>query len=75
MRSLVNSETASLLLEISNRGAVTGRELLQLCNENPPLKQQIEDQIARELKPSDKIEVIEALVIYDWQIEQNRPVI
>lgn len=63
------------LLKICNRGVVTGKELLQLCKENPPLKQQIEDQIARELKPSDKIDVIEAQVIYDWQVEQNRPVV
>lgn len=62
-------------LKISNRMVATGKELLDLCKENPPLKQQIENQIARELKPGDKIDVIEALVIYDWQIDQNRPVV
>ena len=49
--------------------------MLDLCQEDPPLKQQIENQIGRELNPGDKIDVIEALVIYDWQIEQNRPVV
>ena len=63
------------LLKISNKAVATGKELLDLCQENPPLKQQIENQIGRELNPGDKIDVIEALVIYDWQIEQNRPVV
>lgn len=62
-------------LKISNRTVATGKELLDSCKEDPPLKQQIEHQIARELKPGEKIDVIEALVIYDWQIEQNRPVV
>ena len=63
------------LLKISNRREVAGKDLLDLCKDNPPLKQQIENQIARELKRGDKIDLIEALVIYDWQIEQNRPVV
>ncbi|HQS58361.1 MAG: hypothetical protein B7Y56_09690 [Gallionellales bacterium 35-53-114] len=63
------------LLKITNKRVATGMELLDLCQEDPPLKQQIESQIGRELKLGDKIDVIEALVIYDWQIEQNRPVV
>ncbi|MDH4241847.1 MAG: restriction endonuclease [Phycisphaerae bacterium] len=63
------------LIKICNKRMVAGKEMLDLYNENLLLKQQIEDQIARELNPDDKIDVIEALVIYDWQIEQNRPVI
>jgi hypothetical protein len=63
------------LLKIANRRTVVGKELLDLSKDNPPLKQAIENQIGRELKPGETIDVIEALVIYDWQIEQNRPVI
>ena len=63
------------LIKITNMRIATGKELLNLCKHNPPLKQQIENQIDRELRPRDKIHVIEAVVIYDWQIEQNRPVV
>lgn len=63
------------LLKITNIRVVTGKELLDSYSNNPPLKREIENQIARELKPDDSIRVIEALVIYDWQIEQDRPVI
>jgi hypothetical protein len=63
------------LLKITNVRATTGKELLAACNENPPLKQEIERQISRDLKSSDTIQIVEALVLYDWQIEQNRPVV
>jgi len=63
------------LLKITNIRVSTGKELLDSCNDNPPLRREIENQIGRELKPGDKIHVIEALAIYDWQIKQNRPVV
>lgn len=63
------------LLKITNIRVAAGKELLDSCNDNPPLRREIENQIGRELKPGDKIQVIEALAIYDWQIEQNRPVV
>lgn len=63
------------LIKITNTRVAMGKELLRLCENNPPLKQQIENQIDQELKPSDEIHVIEAVVIYDWQIEQGRPVV
>lgn len=68
-------EGKTTLLKITNVRATTGKELLAACNENPSLKLEIERQISRELKFSDTIQIIEALVLYDWQIEQNRPVI
>jgi hypothetical protein len=40
-----------------------------------PPKQEIETQISRELQTGDNILVVEALILYDWQIEQNRPVV
>lgn len=70
-----NQNRENQLLKITHRRIATGSELLTLCEYNPPLKQQIENQIARELQPSDKIYVIEAPPVYDWQIEQNRPVV
>jgi len=68
-------EGKTTLLKITNVRATTGKELLAACNDNPPLKQEVERQISRVLKPSDTIQIVEALVLYDWQIEQNRPVI
>lgn len=70
-----DKEGKKTLLKISNMRVATGKEFLDSCKNNPLLKQEVENQIARELKPDDKIHVIEALVIYDWQIEQNRPIV
>lgn len=63
------------LLKVTNVRTVPGKELLESCAENPPLKQEIETQISRELQTGDNILVVEALILYDWQIEQNRPVV
>ena len=68
-------EGKTTLLNITNVRVTTGKELLAACKDNPPLKQEIERQIFREIKSSDAIQIVEALVLYDWQIEQNRPVI
>lgn len=70
-----DKEGKKTLLKISNVRVTTGKELLDACKDNPPLKQEIESQISRQLKPGDTIQIVEALVFYDWQIEQNRPVV
>lgn len=63
------------LLKITNVRIATGEELLDSCKADPPLKQEIENQLSRQIKPGDSVHVIEALVLNDWQIEQNRPVV
>jgi len=63
------------LLKITNSRMAMGSELLESYHDNPALKHAVENQIGRELKPKDKVHIIEAIVIYDWQIEQDRPVI
>ncbi len=70
-----DSEGNKTLLKITNVAAATGKELLESCKDNPLLKQDIENQLSGQIKTSDKVNVIEGLVIYDWQIDQNRPVI
>lgn len=70
-----NQTADQLLLKITNVRTVRGKELIDAYAENPPLKYQIESQISRELEPNDSLCVIEAKVISDWQIEQNRPVV
>lgn len=70
-----DNEGKKTLLKITNIRVTTGKELLDTCKDNPPLKQEIEHQISRQLKPGDNVQIVEALVIYDWQIEQNRPVV
>jgi hypothetical protein len=69
------TEGKKTLLRITNVRVATGKELLELCKDNAPLKQEIENQLSRQVKPVDSVHVIEALMIYDWQIEQNRPVV
>lgn len=68
-------EGKATLLKITNIRVTTGKELLAACKENPAVLQEIERQISRDLKSADTIQIIEALLLYDWQIEQNRPVI
>jgi hypothetical protein len=70
-----DTEGKKTLLKITNVRVAKGKELLELCKDNAPLKQEIENQLSRQVKPGDSVHVIEALMIYDWQIEQNRPVV
>lgn len=70
-----DKEGKKILLKITNVRVATDKELLDDCKDNPPLKQKIENQISRQLKPGDTVQIVEALVLYDWQIEQNRPVV
>jgi len=39
------------------------------------LKQEIESQTSRELKAEDTVVILKAVKLYDWQLEQNRPVL
>jgi hypothetical protein len=70
-----DNEGKKTLIRITSIRVSAGKELLDSCKDNPPLKQEIERQISRELKADAKIQIVEALVIYDFQIEQNRPVV
>lgn len=49
--------------------------MLELSKDDPLLRQGMEDQIGRAIKPADRIPVIEALRIYDWHLDPDRPVI
>ena len=70
-----DKEGKRTLLRITNVRFATGKELLDLCKDNPPLKQEIENQLLSRIEPSDSVHVIEALVLYGWQMDQNRPVV
>jgi hypothetical protein len=54
---------------------VAGKELLESCKDSLALKQDLQNQIPRPLQPDESILVVEAIVLHDWQIEQNRPVV
>lgn len=69
-----NKSGERTLLKITHMRVATGEELLRSYQDKPPLQQEIQDQLLKEIGPSDRIRVIEALMVYDWQIEQNRPV-
>lgn len=64
-----------VLVKITNTRSMKGSELLALFEDNPHLRCSVEQQIGRELKPKDKVHVVEAMVFHRWQIEQNRPVL
>ena len=64
-----------ILIKITSIRIVAGKKLLEACSGDPALKEVIESQISRTLKSEDSIRILEAIVIYDWQIEQNRPVV
>lgn len=68
-------EGAKTHLKITNTRVMLGKDLGEMYADNPSLKHSVEQQIGSELKATDKIRVIEATAIYDWQIEQNRPVV
>lgn len=70
-----DKEGKKTLLKVTNVRVATGKELLNACKENHALRQEIERQIFRKLKSTDTIQILETLVIYDWQTEQNRPVV
>jgi hypothetical protein len=47
-----DKEGKKTLLKITNVRVATGKELLDSCKDNPPLKQEIENQLSRQIKPS-----------------------
>jgi hypothetical protein len=68
-------EGQPVLVKITNARMLRGSELFTLFEDNPPLRYTVEQQIGQELKAKDKVHVIEAMAIYRWQLEQNRPVL
>ncbi len=64
-----------ILVKVTHIQVRKGTEIIALYNRDPGLRYAVERQLGREVKPRERIEVIEASSIHDWQIEQNRPVI
>lgn len=63
------------LIKLTNKRILTGQQLLEQCADNPIAQQRLEQQIGRKLKPGDRVEVLEFVEIYDWQVDQDRPVV
>lgn len=70
-----NREGNEILLKITNIRSTTGDDLLKTYSDNRHTIDEIESQLARKLQSGDAIQVIESTIIYDWQIEQNRPIV
>lgn len=64
-----------VLVKITSIRLMKGAELMSLFEQAPHLRHSAEKQLGREIKPRDKVHVIEAMVIQRWQIEQKRPVL
>lgn len=68
-------EDAGTFLKVTSTKTLRGSELLETYSDDPTLKHDVEQQIGREVKASDKVRAVEVMSIYDWQIDQGRPVI
>jgi len=64
-----------LFIKVTNIGVVKGGVLLKQAEHSLAMQHDIGSQLGRALKTSDKVRVVEAVGIYEWQIEQNRPVV
>lgn len=63
-----------LFLKVTNVRLVKGAVLLGQGEHSLTVQTNIQRQLARPLKTSDKVRVVEAVGIYEWQIDQNQPV-
>jgi hypothetical protein len=62
-----------LFLKVTNVRLVKGSVLLFQGEHSMTVLTNIQRQLARPLKASDKVRVVEAVGIYEWQIDQSRP--
>lgn len=69
-----DKEEKATLLKITYVESRMGKQILNASKDDPVVKIEVERQISRQLRSADIVQVVEALVIYDWQTEQNRPV-
>lgn len=67
--------TEKLLIKITSVKTVKADLLLKQSKDNLTMQHDMERQIGRTLKASEKVRVVEAVIIYQWQIDQNRPLI
>lgn len=74
--SLHGSRAAEkFFIKVTNIGVVKGGVLLKQAEHSLAMQHDIGSQLGGTLKASDKVRVVEAAGIYEWQIDQNRPVI
>lgn len=71
----VDRDGKQVLVKITNIRLCKGAEIISRYDQDPTLRYQVEGQLGREVKSRERIKVIEASTLYDWQIEQARPVI
>lgn len=71
----VMREGKQVFVKVTNIGHSSGAEIISRYSHELGLQHQVEGQLGRAVKPSDRIKVIEASMLYEWQIEQGRPVV
>ncbi len=62
-------------LKVTSINAVKAAFLLKQAEDNLTMQNEMKRQIGRPLKASEKVRVVEAVAIYQWQLDQNRPLI
>jgi hypothetical protein len=61
-----------VLIQITNKRMMTGKAFLQSLLDDPSLKQQVEEQVGREVAEDDQLRIVEFKVTSRWAIEQFR---
>ncbi len=71
----VDDKGKQVLLKVTNKAEVDGSVLLRVRENDPARIQFIESEIGEKVESTSKIRVVEAMLVHDWQIDQDRPVI
>lgn len=70
-----SSTSEKIFLKITNIRKLKAAIVLEDINQRISEKADLERQIGRELRISDKPTVVEVVTIYEWQLERDRPIV
>lgn len=68
----VDGKKGQILIQITHKGVVSGKDFLDSLVEDPTLKHRVQDQIGREVTESDRLHMVEFKLTYGWAIERAR---
>jgi Restriction endonuclease len=61
-----------ILIQITHKRTMTGKEFLESLVDNPTLKHQVEEQVRQAVTEADQLRILEFKRICDWAIERSR---
>ena len=68
----VGNKKSPILIQITHKRVVSGKEFLDSLVEDPTLKHRAQEQIGREVTESDRLRIVEFTLTYDWTLERAR---